>query len=266
MVFVSDCYFRRVSEHLFRATAHTAGAWSESEQHIAPLTGLAVHAIERHLAAHDRPGGPPKAISRVSFDILGVVPIEEVELDITVVRPGRSIDLIEAVAQCRGRDVLVARAWRSALGDTGAVSGTSDGSIPGPAEVPLWDMTSVWPGAFIDSLVVRRGADAEPGRSVAWVDTPIPLVADEEVSTLARYVGLVDTANGVAVRRSPREWMFPNLDLQVHLARQPVPGPVGLDVTVTFGPDGQGLTSTILHDVAGPIGRAAQILTVRPLH
>ncbi|WP_306185122.1 site-specific integrase [Streptomyces sp. MK5] len=32
----------------------------------------------------------------------------------------------------------------------------------------------------------------------------------------------------------------------------------------TFGPAGQGLTSTVLHDITGPVGHAQQILTVRP--
>ena len=79
------------------------------------------------------------------------------------------------------------------------------------------------------------------------------------------FVGLVDTANGIAVRQPPGEWMFPNLDLTVHLHRQPVGGPVGLDTTVVFGPDGVGLTSSVLHDAHGAVGRAEQILTVRPL-
>jgi hypothetical protein len=75
----------------------------------------------------------------------------------------------------------------------------------------------------------------------------------------------VDTANGIAVRRSPREWMFPNVDLTIHLHRQPTGDWVGLDTTVIFGTGGHGLTSTVLHDVLGPVGQASQTLTVRPL-
>ncbi|MBF6247996.1 thioesterase family protein, partial [Nocardia elegans] len=40
----------------------------------------------------------------------------------------------------------------------------------------------------------------------------------------------------------------------------------GLDTTVTWGADGQWLTSTVLHDIHGPVGRVEQILTVRPQH
>lgn len=59
--------------------------------------------------------------------------------------------------------------------------------------------------------------------------------------------------------------MFPNVDLTVHLHRQQRGAWTGLDTTVTFGPSGQGLTSSVLHDLDGSVGRAEQILTVRPL-
>nr|WP_234439415.1 acyl-CoA thioesterase domain-containing protein [Streptomyces wedmorensis] len=81
---------------------------------------------------------------------------------------------------------------------------------------------------------------------------------------LASYIALVDTANGIAVQQDPTVWMFPNLDLTIHLHRQQEGPWTGLDTTVAFGPTGQGLTSSVLHDVHGPVGQAEQILTVRP--
>jgi hypothetical protein len=126
-------------------------------------------------------------------------------------------------------------------------------------------MTSVWPGGYIASLDVRRSPDAIPGRATAWVTSPLALVDGAESSALARYAMLVDTANGTCVRQDPRRWTFPNVDLTIHLHRQPVPGPVGLETTVAFGTTGQGLTHSVLHDLAGPVGRASQVLTVRRL-
>jgi hypothetical protein len=144
------------------------------------------------------------------------------------------------------------------------VAGGEPARIPPPEELPAWDMTSVWPGGYIASLDVRRSAESRPGRTTAWVSSPLELLAGELVSPLAGFVALVDTANGVCVREDPGEWLFPNVDLTIHLHRQPVPGPVGLDTSVVFGPSGQGLTSTVLHDRLGPVGQAAQLLTVRP--
>ncbi len=61
----------------------------------------------------------------------------------------------------------------------------------------------------------------EPGRTTEWLATPVASVGDAPVSEPARFVGPVDTANGIAVRRSPRERVFPNVDLTTHLHRQP---------------------------------------------
>ena len=107
-------------------------------------------------------------------------------------------------------------------------------------------------------------ATLRPGRTTAWISTRLDLLAGEPVSDLARYLALVDTANGIAIRESPKEWLFPNLDLTIHLWRQPRGRWVGLDTTVVFGGHGHGLTSAMLHDLDGPVGRAEQILTVRP--
>jgi hypothetical protein len=74
---------------------------------------------------------------------------------------------------------------------------------------------------------------------------------------------MIDTANGVSVRARPLEVLFPNTDLTVHLFRQPVGDWLGLETEVSFGARGLGLTSSVLHDQHGPIGRSAQTLTVR---
>ena len=49
----------------------------------------------------------------------------------------------------------------------------------------------------------------------------------------------------------------------MHLFRQPVDRWLGLDTTVSFGPAVQALTSSVLHDVSGPVGTAQQSLLLR---
>lgn len=84
-------------------------------------------------------------------------------------------------------------------------------------------------------------------------------------STLARAIGLLDIANGMTERLEPTEILFPNLDLTAHVFAEPVGEWVGFDTTVSVGPDGIGLTHSIIHDERGPIGASSQILTVRPM-
>ena len=93
--------------------------------------------------------------------------------------------------------------------------------------------------------------------------TKHPLVDGEEFTELSRLIGMIDTSNGIATRVRPGSYLFPNVDLQLHLYREPAGDWLGLQNSVSFGPDGIGLTSTVLHDATGPFGRAEQILTLR---
>ncbi|MER5276038.1 thioesterase family protein [Streptomyces sp. NPDC002809] len=254
-------YYERIDEHRFKPTAHASGAWSTDEVHFSPLGGLITHAIDRHLA--DRPGDG-LLLSRISFDILGRLALDECEIRVETLRPGRTIELVEAVALIGDRPVVRARAWCLASGDTAAVAGGAAEGLTPPEALAPWPMADLWPGGYIASLDVRPLAPPLPGRATAWISTPLDLVAGEPVSPLASYVALVDTANGIAVREQPTAWMFPNVDLTIHLHRRPRGRWTGLDTTVVFGPTGQGVTSTVLHDIDGPVGRAEQILTVRP--
>lgn len=254
-------YYEPIDAHRYKPTPHVSGAWSVDEQHFSPLGGLIVHAIDRHVAAQPRAG---LVLGRISFDILGRLALDECEIQVETLRPGRTIELLEAVVRIAGRPVVRARAWLLAAGDTGAVAGGGADPLTPPEALASWPMASVWPGGYIASLDVRPLAPPRPGRTTTWVTTPLDLVAGETASALASYVALVDTANGIAVRESPTDWMFPNIDLTIHLHRQPEGRWTGLDTTVTFGPTGQGITSTVLHDVRGPVGHAQQMLTVRP--
>ncbi len=258
-----SAYFVRTGATTFRPTRHTGGAWSTTEQHVAPLTGLVVHEIERHVAERDTPDD--RAISRITYDILGVLTLEEFDVTVETVRPGRTVELVEASVRQHDRDVCRARAWRLARHDTSAVAGGQPEPVAHPETLQSRPLNGVWPGGYIAGLDVRPVGDPRPGRTTTWVATGTPLLPDEESSDLARFVGLVDTANGIAVREDPRTWMFPNVDLTIHLYRQPVGRWVGLDTTVVFGAEGHGLTSTVLHDIRGPVGRAEQSLTLRPV-
>lgn len=109
-------YFTRTGPRTFMPTRHTGGAWSESEQHISPMGGLVVHEMQAHAAARDEQLGTGKApaITRLSMDILGVLPLEEFDVQVEVIRPGRTVELLEAVVTSGGRPAVRARAWRRA--------------------------------------------------------------------------------------------------------------------------------------------------------
>lgn len=253
----SNAYYRQIGADTFMPTLHTQGAWKVDEQHMAPVSGLLTHCLETFNPR------PDMTMSRISFDILGMIPAAPSTIECRTIRPGRTIELDEAVMTVDGRPVVRARAWRLAEQDTTRYAGGLPEALPDPEAFPSWGSTLLWPGGYIASLESRRDPASVPGSSRVWLRSRYDLVEDTEASALASFVGLVDTANGIAVRIDPRELMFPNLDLTIHLYRNPAPGWVGFDTHVVFGDAGVGLTTTQLHDERGPVGRAEQILTVR---
>ena len=253
-------YFERLDDHRFRATEEVSGAWDVRHQHIAPALGLLVHAVERD---RDRRRTDGLRIARLSFDILGTVPVDEVGIEVRVVRPGRTIELVEASLRHDGRGAVLLRAWLMQEGDTRHLAGTPLPRMRKPAELEPWDPTTVWPGGFIASAEVRREQD-QPGRARFWVRSRTTLLDGEPVSGLARLAALFDIANGMTVRVSPQDVAFPNIDLTAHLFEEPQGDWIGFDTSVSVGAAGMGLTSSVLHDEHGPVGTMAQSLTVRP--
>jgi hypothetical protein len=252
-------YFQRLDERRFRATEEVGGAWDTTHQHIAPALGLLVHAVEQDRDARrdDR-----LRVGRLSYDILGTVPVDAVEVGVRVLRPGRTIELVEAALRHGDRDVVLLRAWLMQPGENARIAGSPLPRLKPPADVTPWDPTTLWPGGFIASTEVRRDQE-EPGRARSWVRSTTTLL-DEPVSDLARFAGLLDIANGMTVRADPRQVAFPNVDLTAHFFEEPRGEWVGFDTAVSFGTSGLGLTSSVLHDQDGPVGTLAQVLTVRP--
>ena len=253
-------YFLRTGPSSYAPTEHVGGAWHPDQQHIGPALGLLLHVVEQDRDARRDDGLLP---ARLAWDIWGTVSMAEVETSVEVLRAGRTVELVEATLRHAGRTVATLRAWLMRRADTTAVAGSHLVAVPPPDEVPAWDPTTRWGGGYIASAEVRR-REAEPGRAVVWVRTDVPLVDDEDVSRLAHRAALLDIVNGMSVRADPQAVAFPNVDLTVHLLREPVGEWLGFDVTVSFGPGGTGLTSSVLHDETGPLGTTAQLLTVRP--
>ncbi|WP_426995986.1 thioesterase family protein [Pseudarthrobacter sp. N5] len=256
---VGGFYYQKLGNGRYSSTIHAQGAWNEHEQHMAPASGLLADCLERH-----EPRGDMR-MARLSYEILGLIPGGEFHIDTTTLRPGRTIELLQAELVANGRTAIRATAWRLATSDTSAVAAVEDATIPSPHECVPYDGASIWPGGYIRSLEMRVADGHRPGAGKVWLRTGHPLTDAEDSGDMARLMGLVDTANGIAARVTPGKdsYAFPNLDLQIHMYRRPQGEWLGLDNAVSFGADGIGLTSTVLHDLAGPFGRAEQILTLR---
>ncbi|MDO5769390.1 MAG: thioesterase family protein [Psychrobacter sp.] len=248
----------------YRPTIHAQGAWNDHEQHMAPATGVITHELTQFSPNNHM------RIARISLDILGLIPLDEFTVTTRLIRPGKTIELIESVMSSGGRDCISARAWRLMTQDTSAIAGLEDHVATHlPNQLPDWDEIKGWPGGFIQSVRLVSDPQRRAGKGMVWITTDVEMVEGERTADLVHLLGLVDTANGVVPRTglglAESGWMFPNTDLQIHMHRAPQGRWLGIEAVQQYGTDGIGLTSAVLHDVSGPFGRSEQILTVRPI-
>src|SRR5689334_12636864 len=109
----------------YLGTDSTAGPWNPEHQHAGPPAALLGRALEQVAPREDM------TFARLTFDILGAIPVGEVAVEAAVVRPGRSVELLEARLRAGGREAVVARAWR-----TLRTSAPAAGSDPEPPPIP----------------------------------------------------------------------------------------------------------------------------------
>lgn len=204
----------------YQPTKHAQGAWNEHEQHMAPATGVLTAELNSYA---------PQAnmrLARISLDILGLIPLDDFTITTRCIRPGKTIELIEAVMSSRGRDAIIARAWRLMTQDTSEIAGLEDQkALHNPEDLPVWDGMKGWPGGFIESVRLVTDSQRRPGSGTVWVTNDVEMVEGMPTDDLVHLLGMVDTANGVVPRLglglSKLEWMFPNTDLQIHMHRAP---------------------------------------------
>lgn len=250
------------------ATGSTAGPWFADAQHMGPPSALLVRALERHGRS---PEEPPVRLARLTVEVLGKVPLGEMEVETVVERAGRTIELLGAELRAGGRAVARAHGWRHVVTDVAAAATDRGPAMGAPDEGHERDRPEGWLPGYLDALEWRWVSGAlemsGPGRVWARLRVPVVVGADgvaEEPSGWQRVAAVADSTNGAGARLDASRWLFLNTDLTLHLHRDPVGEWVGLDADSVIGPDGAGTAFSVLHDLSGPVGRAAQALTVRP--
>lgn len=257
-----DAFYIHDGAGRFTSTDRTIGPWGPDSQHAGPPAALLGRAIE---TCEPR---PDMQVARIVFDILGPVPIAQLQVAARVVRPGRSVELVEASLSADGREVMRAQAWRIRTSEMQLDYAFDPGAPPAPrGEIIGWGLDEEAGGVtYLTSMEVSfvGGAFLEPGPATAWFRAGYPLVAGEEISPLGRVLIAADSASGISATLDWRDWLFVNPDLSVYLHRLPVGEWVCLDATTYPQPNGIGMTTGAIWDETGPIGRSLQSLFISP--
>ena len=239
----------------------TRGPWDPDAQHAGPPAALLGRAVERCEPRADA------QVGRITFEILGPVPLAPLSASARIVRPGRSVELLEASLSGPDGEVMRASAWRLRTAPVELdPEPPADPPPPGPEAGSVRDFFPVREEAGYHTAMeisFVKGGFLEPGPAMVWMRSRVPLVAGEATSPLQRLLIAADAGNGVSAALDWRRYLFINTDLSVHLKRLPEGDWVGLDAVTYPEPNGIGLADTVLWDERGRLGRAAQTLVVR---
>jgi hypothetical protein len=243
----------------FVGTEFARAPWYEDAQHGGAPAALLMRAFEALPAAEGL------AMARVTYELLGPVPLGELEVSAEVTRPGRRVQMLDgSVRTPDGAEVMRARALRVRAADSGGLTTPETPPPPGPEHgyehVPS---SLVRPMFAPDSIEIRfiRGKFGG-GPAIGWFRLWRPLVAGEEPSGLQRLAAAGDFGNGISAVLSWDDYLFINPDLTLYIERQPVGEWIGLESQTIIPAGGVGTSESILYDQRGRVGRATQALFV----
>lgn len=253
----------------FMPTELSRGPWSPDALHGGPVAALVARSVEQA----DAPGAMTWA--RLTIDLVRAVPFAPLEVSVEVTRPGRKVQQVAATVRVAGEGpaagTLVTKALGLRLRRDPTVNPSPAGAVaPPPLEPPeagrapdFWGDTDV--RAYHNTGVEHRvvaGSVAEPGPITDWIRLAVPVVAGEPPTPLQRVAAAADFGNGVSCVLDYERFTFINPDLTITMDREPDGEWIALEAVTELGRDGVGLAESILHDRAGPFGRAVQTLLI----
>jgi Thioesterase-like superfamily len=249
-------FYEPLGDGRFASTAHTSGPWDPAFQHAGPPAALLGRELER-CEPHDG-----FVLARLTFEILRPVPVAEVAVSARVVRPGRSVELLEGELQADGQPVMAVRAWRvlaaaaPTVADDAPPPPRPDEATPLPA-----GLESFGYGQAVE-LRFAAGGWQQPGPATVWTRLRVPLLPGEPPTGLQRVLAVADSGNGVSAVLPLDRWLFINPELTVHLRREPRGEWICLDAETTITEGGAGLARSTLSDDDGIVAQGAQSLLV----
>lgn len=259
---MSDALFRPDGDR-FVATEFARGPWSPDAQHGGAPAALLARAVERF------EGGETMHVARLTIELLRPVPIASLSVVTRWARPGKKVQIVEAVLRHGETDVARCSALRIRRADLPLPDGVERPSPPpgptsGRASMPPWEKAIQWGVAYHSHAVEHRFVDGSfegPGESTDWIRLCVDVVDGEAPSPLCRVAAAADFGNGISWVLSRNDgWQFINPDLTIYLHRYPVGEWVCLEAATAVEGNGVGLAESRLWDAEAPIGRALQSL------
>jgi hypothetical protein len=243
----------------FVASPLARGPWDPAAQHGGAPAALLMRAFEK------LPTPDGLALARVTYEFLRPVPLGDLQVCSSVIRPGRRVQLADAsIHSSDGAEVVRARALQVLSAEADNAS-APDPPPPGPEGAVASDYSPAQRPVFgTDAMEIRfiEGQFNALGPSVGWFRLRVPLVAGEPVSPLQSLAAAGDFGNGISAIVSWDDHLFINPDLTLYIERQPIGEWICLQSETRISSEGVGIAGSRLSDQRGHVGWATQALLV----
>jgi Thioesterase-like superfamily len=256
----SPAYYLPRGNGRYEPTRATESPWDRKAQHGGPPAALLAHEIDQTIADTMR-------IGRISLDFLGPIPLRELVIEVSPIRPGRRVHLTEARMSVDGRVAVTARAWHIATGDRPPTRG--DEQTEPPPVPPSPTPQRFYPGlddwGYGRSIEWRftRGSFGDLGAADVWTRVRLPLIDGETLTGQDRALIAADSANGLSLSLPLEQWFSIPPTMTATLLRPPAGEWVHLACRTYLTDDGIGLAHADLFDPDGFVGDVAQPLLVQ---
>lgn len=242
-----QAFYTQANDGTFAPTGLGISAWNPRAQMGVALAGLTAHAL----------GGVAAPASmtpvRLTIDILGAVPLEPLKAEVRVVRQGGRMQVLEVELTHGGRTWVRASALRVRIAESPVAEPPPTRAFPDPARCA--ETTS---DSFLATTIRLQGGYPNPGPGAWWIRPKLAVVAGVPLTALEAVAMVSDFGSGVAPLVSPHDWTFANVDIALHLTREPRGEWLLVDAVSESAGNGVGLAHSRLGDRDGMIGMAHQ--------
>ncbi|RLT92540.1 thioesterase family protein [Ketobacter sp.] len=251
----------------FVPTPLAGSPWHPEVLHGGAPAGLLAHCLEQQVA------GLQLLPARLSIDLIRPVPGTPLQVEVSPVRAGKRIALLQAKLTAGGSLVAVASGLfvKPEPLPLPAYAPRHQATLPSPDGLDtvsfgdiLFGQSGNPPPGLHTTVQLRpiSGLD-ETGRGSAWIRLPA-LVIDGQPNTPFMLAALAaDFGNGVGQLSLGDQVGTINADIQLHLGRLPQGEWIGLQSEALLDETGVGQVLTVLHDGGGRVGQVTQ--TIMPM-
>ncbi len=237
---------------VLRPTDLARSLWAGGQLHGVALAAGLARSFEQAMAHRSdlRP-------ARMSVDLFRAVPMADCRFEVTIVREGPRIALVDGVLTQDGVTMTRASAvfLKVTTSPAGKVWQSGDRPEPPPISivpvsdeprVPLFRSDNDWSDNF--------GNHQNAGRKQTW-QSALPIVAGERPTPFQAVAGIADSTS-LVTNWGDRGVEFINTDITLTLARMPVSLEIGLEAVDHVEHDGISVGTATVFDREGVLGSA----------